>query len=1268
MTFATDGNRDARLLEEDLRERLRAVELVCEADLPLGLLDEAELVVRHHFQQRGFEVLGQGLAATYISYVAMRGAERYEGNRLWPQLGVEEQSQLAGRAVLRALRQLGLPDFQEMVRRERARTYVAPILIHGGIPASSAHRLVQRVEADLRRGLVDGKEEVRNLARDGDLVQDLGRPAARLIKYVPEFAAALLDAVIDHVGGVADGGHRLPRHLLEALAQGDGESRKGLRRIVLPVVEIDLWSGFGPEVELSAGAERWTIELDGERVLLASGERSELKPSASAFAVGAGRRITLWTHPVTWFDGSGRLIRPDELLPRTASVVLPSGWTIEQSDGCQPKVIEDGVPLSGPWSAHRSCTLLLPPGVKVTARPPGGRGDAVGSWSVSGDIQPELIGPTVAGVTTDSGGPVFSEMPALRLFGDGQVPVWFTRQGDARTTAGRLDAPGDQGDLRSLATVLPSTPIVGTLEVRDGSGIRRGFDVAVVPGLEVDLPQQPVGPQDAPTIAWRYQSQNSGDCEGQLIAPADADEVVIPVPGLRGGALKALLPRIRWGLRRGGPHRLELAADVIRAEVTDLIDDEVWVIVRCGVDTSVRLEVWIDGRHVQERDGKAQRASGKLHQTAFSLAPLRDTLRHAGQAAIELRVVVSGTSLPVVRAGASASGKPAVQAERSWAPRQVLTPDSTTDAWNELDWWNGRYSPAAAAEGIELAARQTLASLRGLSRRDQVVAFVRALGRGSHEWVLPGRGGRSPLPKDAAWGPGGGEWAIFSVAADKTWQLEGVRYRQFSGPSLDAKLISWARAVREKLRRAAPFDRAAIERFSFGRSPDLQALATWWHIDWVRAATYKSANGATGVDQFTGILLFHLLALAGGDEDAGPVIAEAVDLAPSATLELVAFLLEATRQGIQLHAPPVGLDSMFDQDDDDDDDGAWAPGPWWAPPLENLVGCDLSVSDYRLSLRLPPDRSAPILRVWSLADTTARRALGLLFPDEAEGDGFYRLPTDLHGRVGLSIPAIDPDRPPRADELRIVDLAAERTGARVEARAESAGDLRLALATLHLERAVMKTVQLAPAERDIEQLFEDEVEAGRALVQFCATSDEAAIDRLAIAILPAILLFETLRLTPDALETMWRRSELLWALAAARRPADWRRLGWSNPDRFDAGPAEFEDVVAFATSRDWSERGLAPQRTHHYGHRERGSVGRRMEMTFGHLEKRGVPKGAIALITATHRAATDDLYAVEAVRLLLHAQRESPKTTKSAVLVGLVLSAAIESAQHRSPE
>lgn len=1230
-------------LEDDLRARLEGVELVCEADIPDGLLDAAEQVARQRLDRGDFTALGHSLAATWVSYAAMRGAERYEGQRLWPHLGVQVGRQRAGQAMLDALRRLGLPDFQHIVSEERARRYVTPILIHGGIPAASAQRLVRRVEMHLERGLVDGAEAVQQMTDDRDLVADLGRPVARLIRYVPDYAAALIDRLIDYLDG-ADDGNALPRHLVRALA-ADGPKRGRRRRLTPPVVELDTWSGFGPEAVLGAGSERWVIELDGAQIALAAEQRAALRPADRAVATGAGRHQVLWDHPVMWFDVTGRLVPSGDPLPMLATALVPPGWDIEGGSGDRPEIVDEGAPLSGEWSGYHCWTVQLRPGDRIRVVADGDSRAAPRSWSVHVDLEPSLAGAPLPGVATDDGAPVFARLPQITVpRSSDPVPVWFSPASGGRSSYDRLPATNGTIDLRSI---VPDEPVVGRVEVRGRQGLRQGLSFAYIPGLDVQLPAEPVGPAARPVVSW---TMTGVETRVEAALPED-EELALPIPGLPEGSIVALLPRVRWGLRRGAPGRLELAQDTIYLDEGALAEPDLFLVVRSGVEASLRVELSIDGITVQERSASF-RTGGRRAQAVIPLAPFHDTLRRAGERTAQLRLVIGDTPLVAVQAGRKPPGDERV---RHWQPDVT---DHGPD-WGSLPWLTPGYSVASEARETLEDARGVLRRLRLLDGPDQVAEFVRLLGQASRSWSQRERDG-APPHGDGAWGPGGKEWRSLSVAADQLWQLEGVRYRQWSGGRLEERLASWFRTTAERARNADPTRRSKIELWTFGRSPNLDEQRNWWHFDWLAATWPDGRRRQSGVDRFPGTLLFQLLSLAGGVDEPGPALAEAVALEPTAALELVTFLLEATRQGHALHPPSEPTLDDDDADDDEEEQVAAeeevAPANVVRPPS---TGAAIRPSDLQVNGRLitAPRRDgqeAPVVRIWCLRDGKPHRALALL-PMYSSSEGWHvALPIDIDGEIGLSLADRSARRPGTVPTFSVDPAQSTRPSA-PHVRTHALAALDDAIIDVKVARIQQAVDEGLPAAHLIEALYEEEEKATSALCRWATRhEDPAGLERLTCAVLPAALLFSTPPIEPHDAEALRRASPHLWAAIAARRPTEWRWLGWPNPHRFDAGSTQFDDVIAFSRKVISSERVSCSHRYDLTGPGER-----RLATTLRRIDHQ-LGEGTFAdLVSTAYAAAMSDEAAVEATRLLLRSHAEAPTLTMSAVLVGIALTLAM---------
>lgn len=345
-------------LEVELRQRLSDVDLICEADPPVELVDAAEHECRAQFAARAVSRLAERSPATLATYIAIRGAERYEGIALWPQLGVTDiPSWQVGQAFLKALRRLGLPDFQQMVRHERARTYVAPILIHGGIPLNTptAWSAASRSSSAAASPTGQRRSAASPLTPRGSAGR---RPGCCVRPGVLRRTARCADRP-DHGrqdGVVADRDTPPPasRHRARRPAW-----TTGLSRLPTPYVELDDWAGYGPTIVSPDGAATWTVVQDDVSFNLGAGESADVYPCARLSVQSAGQRRALWNCPVVWFTDAGRLVTPDSALPRIATALVPLRWTLRTDAGDTLPIVREGAALTGAWSRHHAVTVEL---------------------------------------------------------------------------------------------------------------------------------------------------------------------------------------------------------------------------------------------------------------------------------------------------------------------------------------------------------------------------------------------------------------------------------------------------------------------------------------------------------------------------------------------------------------------------------------------------------------------------------------------------------------------------------------------------------------------------------------------------------------------------------------------------------------------------------------------------------------------------------------------------------------------------------------------
>lgn len=1260
------GAADIAAVENELRAVLTGVDLVCEADPSAALLDEAEQICRPAFLRCDYNELADRAPATLVAYVAVRGAERCDGIRVWPQLGVEQRSQEAGRAFLRALRRLGLPDFQDMVERENARRYVAPILIHGGIPADRARTLVERLERELERGLTDGREAVERLCADPE---GLGKPVTRLLTYATEFAADLLDTLITRITGETTGTQRsLPRHIREALETDVVRRGRSYRRVRTPYVEYDPWTGLGPEVRCPDGAGEWVLDVaGGPTVVLRSGESVDTEPCGRLVAQSEGRRIVLWNQPVLWFDENGLLLPPDAELPRIATAVLPVGWRLHADDGRPVDVVDEGEALSGSWSDHRTVTIDLTGAATVTAVPPAGSPDRPCVRRVSHRGEPRLVTAPAEGVTTVDGAAVFAIAPRVEVpRADGPIPVWFT------PAAGRpcrwLHDPAEEGLHVDLTERLGPGAHVGRVEVRDTSGRHHGFDLAVVPGLTVEGLAGPLPPRASTTARLRAAP---GILPGGALAvdvPPHVGHVDVDVPGTA-VRLRVHVPRVRWALRSGRPERLTLASDVIETDPDALLTDDVRLLVRCGREAAVELRLHVDGRPLQV--GRRARTGGPHQQCSLPLAPFADTLRHHRDAALELVLVVDDVPMVAVVCGRPT---PRTDNARHWAPPPRRTGHTGDDVWSSVEWLRTPVRRSALEEiGDRLVtslADPLLVRLRALAPVEQVVAFVDELGDRTRRWAAEITAGAGPARSNARrWGPGGAEWAAFEAIGDEIWRLQGRRYRQFANKRPEDGLREWSNDTKHALRRSSKTLTTDLELWTFGRLPPVDRLTDQKVTDWLHACQPRRRS-VRGLDVFPAALAYQVLALAGGQADAGNAVAEAARLAPAPLLDLVAWLLEIARRGHVFR--PLALAEEDDVEgaihDDPGEEDAVAPSAGPAPdvvvqrephppPLRTLAGCDIEVDGRDLYLCPRSPATPPLLRVWSTGSRP--RAQAALTPSDAGERWRVRIPEGVEGDVLLTVGdqrslGFDP-----AAGVAVHLPAAERTPPPCCVRGRDLEELDRLLRAAQVEAIATAAERGDPAQPAVEALFEDEQDATRALVEYARScQDPARLDRLGIAVLPAAMIFSTLPVT-DRDETHLRASSLLlWAALAPRDAARWRYVHWPHPAAFGRGHGAYDDVVEFAERRlrDCTD-GLGALTTVRYAISDRKVAGAQVRATVRRLDQRTDPV-FVDLAVAAYCALAVEAVTPEATRLLLDAHRHRPISTTSAVLVGTALALA----------
>jgi hypothetical protein len=1210
----TDG------LEYELRDLLAGVELVCEADISADQVDAAERVVREGLRGQPASAVARTLPASLVTYFVLRGSEVYTRNSFWEPLGITSRTSEAGQAFLTSLGRLGLPTFTEQIENAGARRFVAPILIHGALPATVATRLVECVENELRRGLVDAGEARRRLLRQPDIEFVLHRPAVRLLDWCPVYAERLLDAVIDYIESpTGDDLRRLPRHLQGALRR-DTQRRIGLKRLRTPHVEFLFWAGIGPEVVGAEGAS-WVLQDRDASRRLGHDERYDIQPASDIRVTGASREIRLWQPTeFAFFDSRGRPIDAEQPIPQFCTALLPRDWGVFDPDDRRIEEREEGEQLSGSWSRHRSCGIFIGDLAEISVGPTADSSIRIKRLTVQlrsepaflGEVCPEAVGPKES--------LVYRVVPRVHLPGrtSSSVRVRFhPRNGPSRFGSAAL-VEGRPG-LYSIESVIAQAPETGVLEIVESGQL---LDLTFVPELLVSECDALLGPGEASRIVV---SAKPGVLihDGIIQVPAAALDVRLAITGFPERTITVPVPRVRWSLRAAGEARVSFADGLIQTDVDALTDLDVRLFVRCGRPVEVGLRVRVDGEDAQTISPRATSSTGPVeHYRSIALAELRDTIRAHRSAHVELNLNISGREFPAIVCGHGAIK----EAQRTWGMRRPQsTPAPNNDVFRGIDWIR-----KATTEPTPMNAdRQLLASLRQADGADSVVTFLRNL----HFRQLAWKGDEFPS------GPSGRDWESLEGVAHALWGLTGVRHREFTGDQRE-RLRRWAGTRRERWRQAPEKDRRAVEEWMIRVVPRRDQLRQWRHVDLLDDTLPYRKNVSS--EWLPGTVLFNVFALIGGDLEASIAVSEAVTMAPELTLEAVAFAMQFLHNGLRILAPEPAAE--HEDDHSEFDDGLEVASNVERATIDSLDNCAVTATIAGIELVTGFDCDPPVLRL-----SRNGRPVALLASTGGPSRFTVSVPTSIHGEVGLQlvdpravtsnsvpevvidIPATKP-RKERSTTLRDLDSLAEgRFDALVD---QIAADAALSIVS----------------SGRVDALFDDEQVAALALIRMTRRGhSRAAVQRTALAVLPAAFLFSDIRV-PD-LSALANSNRLLFAALAPHSPASWAAIGWPNAKTFFS-PRSWTELAGFAARL---ARGDAPTDlvTFHYASASVYPNPDRLKHTIERLRANRVSPCFVDLMIATHRALTIDHLTTEATRMLLDAHQKSPQFTSNAAIAGV---------------
>jgi hypothetical protein len=1211
-------------LERRLRDALRDVQLVCEAEIADEDVAAAEILIRERLAHRDYEALSRRFPGALIAYFVLRGAEVYEGNQIWPQLGVTENSSRAGRAFLDALARVGLPDFTDEVEAVGGRTYVGPLLIHGALPSSVARQLVDCVEEALRCGVVNSKECRERILQRPDIVDLLRRPASRMLDWCPSYAERLLDAVIDYIeepsGSAID---RLPRHIRTALGN-EAERRGQLRRLKVPRVEFDWWSGLGPQVRGVEG-RRWVVATADESQVLAGDICLDLSPAAAAQVVGEGRQFNVWSASGLWFfDLSGRLVPSESSLPEVCAVLLPRDWMIWTGEGTRVEEMQAGALLSGVWSDFRSAVVRLESRIFVGPT----HETSTNSRDVSVTRHPHLVDDPSEEVALADGSPVHTALPLLRIpYVPDPVPVRVRVTSPGGSSSACDLAPQAASRDYDLSTAVPAGPASVVIQV---PGSPDQVPLTVVPGLTIERSQSLLGPGEPTAVSISYlDAAHHAQIEKVHVEPY-ATEATFALRGLA-HPLVVPVPRLLWTVRSSRTARLQFSTGVIRADTSDLITHDLWLLARSGIPFPVGAVLKVNGIETQVVEPSPMKRTGVAsHQISIRLDQFRDTIRRNDDQHLEVQLVVEGVAFTALECGT----RPVDLGERVWAEglnAPARSPD--TGVLEQIKGFGPKRAPATGEPRLT-------AHLRSLDTADAVVSFLRLLGERQAGWL------RSEFPSGAS----ANDWRRFDSSADALWSLTSHRQREFG----DIEHVGrWGRRMRERLRTAPKAEMDHANQWILRACPRRVQIENWELGRYVD--TLLSSRDTTDATWLPGLILYHSMALVAGDDLSASLVHEAVALQPEISLMSVALVMQILWQGDRITSPPDASESADESAVEGDVNDVMES--WTLPTLGSLAGCEVSVAPGSVVLTPQTPCGAPTVRVVSRG-----RAVATVRARPTERAFVLDLPADVSGELGLQIV-----QPRQVSHVVKPDLAVVvPTTARSPER-QSSVTLRtfddLEQQRLHeLTLAIASVAATGVMPRDlVDELFDDERAAARTLASMKDSGTTVNQRDLAlIACAPAAFLFSSLGLDSRDLG----RDLLKFAVLADRRPDVWTEINWPNGKAFGIGGGwsalrGFVRTLGYRTARPIDVPTFRYQSSVQDYPNSSHLDSAIAELTDG-IKIQLTDPTFIDLVIAAHRLVSVDRLVDEAMRLLIAAYHADARMAKAAIVCGLAAALACQ--------
>ena len=691
--------KEAEQTEQEIVALLQSCRLVVEVGIENEnpLVQSAQRVALHYLKAKQPKQLGAFFPGCLVVFLVGEGIFHYQSGAFWNQIEVlsdYDQNKLGDLRTtwLRALRTLGLDDFQDVVKSEGSLTYVLPALLHGGVPADSATEMWKVLLQDLQHGMDEPSQIMAHWKSSTAIKQQLNMPVQRFVQYGGALASDLLqrmiDLVLEYPGDLvadvrfdADAVARssgVPAHLVAPLGEVDAPRIKRGVRIPTPVVSIDPYGGGGPELNLPAvpsAAVRsgWRIATPSTVLVPASpfeAKTISLSPPATSWNVGildSRQETRPWTFEgvksvkAFLFDTHTGALLSDQSRIRGTHVILllgPGALVVDQTGGEIPEY-EDGLQLFGDWSAWKLMLLDVTDVASLAISSPGSFLSEIVTTNIrviSNGQPPRIVESAVENVVTTQGDAVYRAAPSLDFSNSMLEGVSWSalfRHDDGRTSTVNLADLPSEGQVFSTTTWLSQFggSYSGTLLVRGalGSDLRQKF--AVISGLSIEVPPRIVRPFEkvsVPIFINNGQLNGGGKKISVVFEQTDAAKEVEVVEGDFTLKLIVSIARVQWALRSIQQRRSTLASEVVTVALKEieqgLIDG---LSVRTGVAKEISLELCREGDVIQST--QKVHSAGREGRWVFSLREFGDTIAHSGESRLLLRLRIESLTIDLAR-------------------------------------------------------------------------------------------------------------------------------------------------------------------------------------------------------------------------------------------------------------------------------------------------------------------------------------------------------------------------------------------------------------------------------------------------------------------------------------------------------------------------------------------------------------------------------------------------------------------------------------------